>query len=40
MNKRIIFGVEIDNLSFEEAVGQIKKYLKGETLKVIYTPNT
>lgn len=40
MNKRTIFGVDIHNITFEEAVEKIKEYLKGETLKVIYTPNT
>lgn len=40
MDKRTIFGVEIDNISFEEAIEEIKRYLKGESLKVIYTPNT
>lgn len=40
MGKRTIFGVCIDNISFEEAVENIKEYLEGETPKVIYTPNT
>lgn len=40
MNKRIIFGIEIDNISFEEAVEEMKIYLRGQTLRVIYTPNT
>lgn len=40
MEKRTIFGVEIDNINFEEAIEEIKSYLRGETLKVIYTPNT
>lgn len=40
MDKRTIFGVEIDNVTFEEAIEKIKGYLKGEKLNVIYTPNT
>lgn len=40
MDKRTIFGVNIHNITFEEAIGNIKEYLKGDTLKVIYTPNT
>lgn len=34
-----IFGVKIHNITFQEAVDQVKSYLKGESLKVIYTPN-
>lgn len=34
-----IFGVKINNISFNEAVEEIEKYLKGNNLKVIYTPN-
>ncbi len=34
-----IFGVKIDNLSFNEAVEEIEKYLRGNSLKTIYTPN-
>lgn len=40
MDKRTIFGVNIDNISFEEAIDKIKEYLKGDRTKVIYTPNT
>lgn len=40
MDKRTIFGIEIDNISFEEAIEKIKGYLKSDRLKVIYTPNT
>lgn len=34
-----IFGVKIHNITFEEATKEVEKYLKGDTLKVIYTPN-
>lgn len=34
-----IFGVEINNISFEEGVEEIRTYLKGDSLKTIYTPN-
>lgn len=34
-----IFGVKIDNISFDEATKEVEEYLKGDTLKVIYTPN-
>lgn len=34
-----IFGVKISNISFEEAVEEVKKYLKGDKLRTIYTPN-
>ena len=34
-----IFGVKIHNITFEEATRQVEEYLKGDTLKVIYTPN-
>lgn len=34
-----IFGVKIDNITFEEATREVEEYLKGDTLKVIYTPN-
>ncbi len=40
MNKRTIFGININNITFEEAMENIRGYLSGETLKVIYTPNT
>lgn len=35
-----IFGVKINNINFDEATEEIKNYLKGDKLKVIYTPNT
>ena len=34
-----IFGVKIHNITFEEATREVEGYLKGEDLKVIYTPN-
>lgn len=34
-----IFGVKVHNISFDYAVKEIKSYLQGEDLKVIYTPN-
>lgn len=34
-----IFGVKINNISFDEAVEEIKGYLKGDSIKTIYTPN-
>ena len=34
-----IFGVKIHNITFQYAVREIESYLKGEGLKVIYTPN-
>lgn len=34
-----IFGVRIDNITFEEATKKVKGYLKGNDLRVIYTPN-
>lgn len=34
-----IFGVKIHNLTFEEATKEVESYLKGDDLKVIYTPN-
>ena len=34
-----IFGIKINNISFDEAVAEIKGYLKGDSLKTIYTPN-
>lgn len=34
-----IFGVKIHNITFAEAIEEVKKYLKGNDLKVIYTPN-
>ena len=34
-----IFGVKIHNITFEEATKEVEEYLKGDTLKVIYTPN-
>lgn len=35
-----IFGVKIHNLTFDDAVNEVEKYLKGNELKSIYTPNT
>lgn len=40
MKNRSIYGINIDNLSFEEAVERIEDYLKGDRTNVIYTPNT
>ncbi len=34
-----IFGVKINNITFDEAVEEIKGYLKGNSLRTIYTPN-
>ncbi len=35
-----IFGVKIHNITFQEAIGgEVKSYLEGNDLKVIYTPN-
>ena len=34
-----IFGVKIHNITFEEATREVEAYLKGDSLKVIYTPN-
>jgi len=34
-----IFGVKINNITFEEAKDEVKGYLKGDKLNVIYTPN-
>lgn len=39
MENREIFGVKIHNITFEEAVKEVEGFLKGNTLKVIYTPN-
>lgn len=40
MNERTIFGIKIHNITFNEGLDNIKAYLNGENLKVIYTPNT
>ena len=40
MKNRSIYGINIDNLSFEEAVERIEDFLKGDRTNVIYTPNT
>lgn len=40
MEKVKIFGVEIDNTTFEEATELVKEYLQGDILKTICTPNT
>lgn len=40
MDTSTIFGIEIDNITFEEAIDKIGRYLKEDTLRVIYTPNT
>jgi N-acetylglucosaminyldiphosphoundecaprenol N-acetyl-beta-D-mannosaminyltransferase len=34
-----IFGVKIHNIGFNEAVKELENFLKGNELKVIYTPN-
>ena len=34
-----IFGVKIHNITFEEAIEEVKYFLKGKDLKTIYTPN-
>ena len=34
-----IFGVKVHNITFEEATKEVENYLKGNSLKVIYTPN-
>lgn len=40
MDRVKIFGVNIHNITFEETTRVLKEYLKGESLKAIYTPNT
>lgn len=35
-----IFGVRIHNTTLEEVTSLLRKYLKGDKLSVIYTPNT
>ena len=35
-----IFGVNIHNITLEDATKKVEDYLKGDRLKVIYTPNT
>lgn len=40
MNTIKIFGVKIHNTTLEETVDKLKTYLSGNSLKVIYTPNT
>ncbi len=35
-----IFGVRVDKVTLGEAVEIVKKFLKGNELKIIYTPNT
>ncbi len=34
-----IFGVKIHNIRFNDAVKELEKFLKGNELKVLYTPN-
>jgi len=40
MKKVRIFGVEIDNITLEDATELVKGYLTGNTLETICTPNT
>lgn len=40
MEKVRIFGVEIQNTTLEDVVLKLEEYLKGDSLKIIYTPNT
>ncbi len=40
MEKISIFGVNIYNTTLKETVELLKEYLKGDSLKKIYTPNT
>lgn len=40
MEKVRIFGVEIQNTRLEDVVLKLEEYLKGESLRTIYTPNT
>jgi len=40
MEKVKIFGVEVDNLSFNEAVEVVKGFLEGNRLNSVCTPNT
>lgn len=40
MEKVRIFGVEIQNTRLEDLVLKLEEYLKGDSLKTIYTPNT
>ena len=35
-----IFGVKIHNTTLDETTKLVGEFLKGESLKVIYTPNT
>lgn len=39
MNYIEIFGVKINNITFDEAIDQIKRFLNSDKLNVIYTPN-
>lgn len=40
MEKISIFGVDIYNTTLKDTIEVLKEYLKGDTLKKIYTPNT
>ncbi len=40
MEKIRIFGVEIQNTTLEDVILKLREYLDGDSLKVIYTPNT
>ena len=40
MEKISIFGVDIYNTTLEDTIEVLKGYLKGDSLKKIYTPNT
>lgn len=40
MEKISIFGVDIYNTTLQDTVELLKEYLKGDSLKKIYTPNT
>ncbi|TJX15198.1 WecB/TagA/CpsF family glycosyltransferase [Tissierella creatinini] len=40
MEKIRIFGVEIQNTTLEDVVLKLREYLEGDSLRVIFTPNT
>jgi N-acetylglucosaminyldiphosphoundecaprenol N-acetyl-beta-D-mannosaminyltransferase len=40
MDRVKIFGVNIHNITFRETTDLLEEYLKGKSLKAIYTPNT
>lgn len=40
MNRIKIFGVRVDNVDLNEANNRVEEFLKQESIKTIYTPNT